>query len=116
MGLCSDRTVPREFIILDSAALVSDFLVLEGAVSDMYSTENQTASSGVAAKLSAVKAVFQLAGNANRRSIRTPHSVQYVDMYDRFDGDMSTMQLLFDAGALLHKGFDHFGWVMVASS
>lgn len=37
--------------------------------------------------------------------------VQYIDMLDRFEGDLFTVSLLFDVAAFLFPGFD-FGWAV----
>ncbi len=37
--------------------------------------------------------------------------MQYIDMQDRFDGDIITMEFLMNAAAAIHRGFD-FGWIM----
>ena len=45
--------------------------------------------------------------------LRAPAAVkvQYIDMRDRFEGDLWTVEWLFDIAAFLFRGFD-FGWIM----
>jgi len=42
---------------------------------------------------------------------RVAVKVQYLDMVDRFEGDMFTMELLMNIAAWMYPGFD-FGWLM----